>query len=78
MPRLMALGSAKTSRLYNLKSAQAWKPMRTIDATLARPHYYPWIQRHPPALQQKIVARWVDLTSASWLPGSALDLYRVT
>tara|TARA_B110001450_G_scaffold178817_1_gene167056 strand:- start:229 stop:2817 length:2589 start_codon:yes stop_codon:yes gene_type:complete len=76
MPRLMALGSAKTGKLYNLKSAQVWKPMRTIDATLARPHYYRWIQPHPAALQQKIVARWVDLTSASWLPGNALDLYR--
>ena len=56
MPRLTALGSATTSRLYELKSAQVWRPMRTIDARHARPHYYPWLQRHPPALQQKIVA----------------------
>ena len=35
-----------------------------------------WLQRHPPALQQKTVARWVDLTSPQWLPGRVLDLYR--
>ena len=74
MPRLASLGSATTGRLYKLKCAQAWQPMRTIDARQPRAHYYPWIQRHPPALQQRIVAQWVDQTSAGWLPGRALDL----
>ncbi|MGB1142514.1 MAG: hypothetical protein ACPG1A_16560, partial [Halioglobus sp.] len=76
MPRLAALGSATTARLYSLKSAQVWQPMRTIDARQARAHYLPWIQPHPPALQQRIVAKWVDITRASYLPGRALDLYK--
>ena len=73
MPRLAALGSATAARLYALKSAQEWQPMRTIDARQTGSHYLPWIQRHPPALQQRIVARWIDLTRASYLPGRALD-----
>lgn len=75
MARLMALGCATVGRLDQLAAAQVWEVIRTLDAREARCHYYPWIQRLPPHVQQLVVARWVRETQVEWLPGGARDAY---
>ena len=75
MARLMALGSCTSSGLASLAAAAEWKPLRTMDATEARAHYYQWLKHMRPNTQRLVVARWIRTTQAEWLPGQARDIY---
>jgi len=73
--RIMALGSATTGSLTNLAAAQAWEPLRTMDAREPRAHYYQWLRHLRPNIQRLVVNRWIQHTQVEWLPGQARDIY---
>ena len=75
LARLVALASAKTKTLANLRASEVWQPIRTVDARQSRAVFYPWIERLRPPTQRLVVARWITQTQQAWLPGRARDAY---